>query len=82
MKGLRKDQMDQRWYSLPEPIRNISQDNAIVHDVLNRFVIGQIITKEEALCQVILALSTNWEKMRDDYIACKILSVQPLHIAP
>lgn len=62
-----------RWDRLLEPIRNISQNNAMVHDVLQQYVTGRIMTVEEALCQCIAALSINYEHLINDYLRYKTL---------
>lgn len=62
------EQEQKRWEEMPAPIRELSHNNPLVHDILHRYAIGIIITKEEALCQMIVGLSRDWAKQKADYI--------------
>ena len=46
-----------RYEDFPTPIRVIGQNVPVVRMVLDLYAHGQIVTREEALCQMIVELS-------------------------
>lgn len=54
----------QRGDSIPDTIRHIGTNNAIVSQILYRYVAGEIVTHEEMLCQCVLALAEQAEELR------------------
>lgn len=77
---MNREYVQQRWERVPEPIRELSRDNPVVFDVCNRFVNGQIVTWEEALSQMVLLLSKDWERQKRDYLDLVAMNVLPLKI--
>ena len=76
--SLDRFQKDQRWQEIPAPIRNVAERNALVSSMLSRYAAGQIITKEEALCQIIVGLATDWDHMRQAYEDCQLMNPGPI----
>ncbi len=75
---LQRFDIDKRYQSIPAPIRELSRDNVLVYDMVNRYVNGQIVTYEEFLHQTILGLAENWSKMMKDYIDFRAMTVFPV----
>lgn len=57
-----------RSSQIPEPIKNVAYDNAAVHTIMDMYAHGHIITVEEMLCQMVIALNTNWAQVKKDYM--------------
>ena len=70
-----------RWVELPEPIRRLASRNSLVHHIATQFAIGDIITKDEALCQMIVGLARDWDAAQkracEDYLAINRIIVGP-----
>jgi hypothetical protein len=50
--------------SIPDPIRMLGYTNPAIHMILRRYGIGEIATKEEALCQMIIWMDKNWKEQQ------------------
>lgn len=50
----------QRWCDTPLLIRDISKHNPIVRAIINAYMAEQIVTREEALCRMVVELSKDW----------------------
>lgn len=80
MKHLTEQEVNDRYQRIPEPIRNLGYDNLIVSRQIDHYVHGHIITLEEMQWQIIRDLSTDWTRVRKDYMDCLAMSVAPLYI--
>lgn len=59
---------------LPIEIRAVANHNLVVHNLIQAYAHGQIITKEEVLCQMVIALSKDWsEAKRQAYESYQML---------
>ena len=63
---------------VPEPVRNIGVQNPLVHNLIQQFARGQIITKEECLCQIIIGLSRDWDSLNKQHLDFIMQSTQPM----
>lgn len=73
-------QYEQRVSRLPEPIREIAVNNALVHRIVTQFGRGDICTLEEALCQMVLHLSNDWreeQKLAYDRMMTNLMQTLP-----
>lgn len=50
-------QMMQRMAEFATPIQNLAQQNTLIHHIAECYVRGEIITREEALCRMIIELA-------------------------
>lgn len=64
---LTRVQMMQRMAEFATPIQNLAQQNALIHRICECYAHGDIITREEALCRMIVELARDWEQVRKDY---------------
>ena len=48
---------EERFQRFEEPIKQIAMHNAVVHRTLKAYARGEIVTKEEALCQMVVGLT-------------------------
>jgi hypothetical protein len=60
-------QAELRFREFAPEIRLLSETNVPVKECIDAYVYGRIITKEEALCQMIMLLSKNWGQQRAEY---------------
>lgn len=65
----------QRMAEFPGPIQNLAQQNPLIRSIVECYAHGTIITREEALCRMVMELSRNWEKQRKDYEAIMMTNV-------
>lgn len=66
-----------RWESIPDPIREIAASNVAVQRLCEEYARGNLCTLEETLCQMVLALNTDWAAQRDAYLdlcRCSLLT--------
>lgn len=75
---LTREQRDERFYKLPDVLKNLSHDNIVINDLIENYIVGRIITQEELLLQCIVHLTTSWDKLRKDYIDYRAMVVSPL----
>ncbi len=59
---LTRIQLMKRHHEFPQLLIDLSYNNTVVHRMIEAYVHGQIATKEEAYCQIIIELS----KTRDE----------------
>ncbi len=50
-----------RLAQFPEPIQVIAEKNSLVQRVVGMYAHGQILTLEEALCRMVVELSSDWD---------------------
>lgn len=62
-----KEQFQRRYRDFDGPISELGMTNPLVNDVLQRYSHGIIITKEEALSQMVLGLARDWERTQLRY---------------
>lgn len=74
---LSRTQAMQRMAEFAAPIRNLAQQNALIRRIVECYAHGDIITREEALCRMVVELARDWEKSRKDYEAIMLNSVLP-----
>jgi hypothetical protein len=46
------------------PIAAISRNNPLIHQIIQRYAHGEIITKEEALSQMVVLLAKDWTEIQ------------------
>jgi hypothetical protein len=51
-----------RFHQFDGPIGDLYHTNPVVHRIIQMYVQGQIVTKEEALSQMVIDLAQNWDK--------------------
>ena len=67
-----------RCLSFEGPIMDASRDNPVIHRIIQEYAIGHIITKEEALSQMVVMLATNWQaQQRKAFEMLMHLEVKP-----
>jgi hypothetical protein len=59
---LDREQIMRRRYEFPQILIDLSHNNGVVHRMIDAYVYGAIVTKEEVYCQAILELA----KTRDE----------------
>lgn len=79
---MNKYEAQQRTESIPYQIRQIGLDNPLIRRIEEMFISGQIITKEEMLCQMIVQLASNWESQRKEYEKLILMTNLPVFTAP
>jgi hypothetical protein len=57
-----------RLGEFPEPIQRIAHNNHLVHQIIQSYTHGQIITRDEALCQMVVCLATASEVARAELV--------------
>ena len=50
----------QRSLEVPSIIHELALDNAVLYRAMQEFIHGNIITKEEMLCRMVVELSMDW----------------------
>lgn len=70
-----------RWDEIPDPIRQLSNENIAVHRICEEYAQGRICTLPEALCQMVLVLNTDWIKQRDAYWELHRMTTIPKHLS-
>lgn len=55
--------LQQRYEEIPQRVRELSTTNPLVKRVIDLYIGGEIITKEEALCQMVVGLSKDWAEV-------------------
>lgn len=60
--------IQQRLATIPDPIREIGRENIIVRNMIDRYVHGDIMTLEEALCQMVRLLADDWQRQMDGLV--------------
>lgn len=68
-------QKQDRWREFSGPIMDLAPNNPVIHRIISSYVAGEIITKEEALCQMVVCLATHWERQRVETILKTQLNV-------
>jgi hypothetical protein len=53
---------------IPSPIYRLGSRNPIIQRIIDMYAHGEIITKEEALCQMIVSLATIESSMMDELV--------------
>lgn len=51
-----------RLHEFPHEIRTLAETNTIIHRVIEEYAHGAIITREEALCRMIIILARSQQK--------------------
>ena len=67
-----------RWADIPEMVRILANDNPVVERCIAEYVHGRIVTKEECLCQIIMALSRTWDEQRCRAIEAALRAPTPV----
>lgn len=62
---LNEIQIRQRQAEFPRLLVEISYNNPIVHKIIEAYCYGQIVSKEEAYCQMIKALAVSYDEMME-----------------
>lgn len=77
------DELDYRarWQRIPEPILRVSHHNPLVHRIITQFAIGEIVTWEEALCQMVVGMARNWDEQQKRAFQQMMASMPPIVIA-
>lgn len=63
-----REQEAKRYNEFPQPIQMLGQQEPRVDRIIRLFVLGDIITKEEALCRMVIELSKDVEYQRRNMI--------------
>lgn len=72
-----------RFEEFPQPIQEIGHHNPFVRRVMDMYAHGQIVTFEEALCQMIVELSTDREKRTRELMDLHMrATTSPFQVAP
>jgi hypothetical protein len=69
-----RDMFRRRLEEIPGPIRELGMENPLIHQIIDQYAVGSIITKEEALCQMIVGLSKNWSELSKKHFEILMLS--------
>lgn len=67
--NLPEDFHKKRLAEFPDPIRVIGMSNTYIHRIIREYAQGQIIIREEALCQMVVVLADHLKKMTDKAVA-------------
>jgi hypothetical protein len=65
-----------------ELTQKLGREDIIVHRVIEAYAHGSIVTKEEALCQMVVYLSHDWKREQDKYMEIIRTNVFPQTIRP
>lgn len=68
---MNRDTWERRVSEFPDRIRELSLDNVLVHQIIEMYASGQIITIKEAMCQMVVGLAQDWKAANDRY--CRAL---------
>ncbi len=49
--------IESRVCEFPGPLRDLYQNNVVVNKIIDAYAYGSIVTREEALCQMVIALA-------------------------
>lgn len=60
MSNLHSQEQRERAHHFDGPIMRIGMDNASVHRIISAYASGAIVTKEEALSQMVVVLAKDW----------------------
>lgn len=71
-----------RWREFSGPIMDLAMHNSIIRRILDCYVAGQIITKEEALSQMVVALATDWDERKKLSYDLALKATIPPHFNP
>lgn len=71
----------QRMAQFEPPIHEIAHNNVIVNRVLEMYARFDIITKEEALSQMVVLLAKDWKQEQDRYVALVSMGPPPVVVA-
>lgn len=66
-----------RYNEIPRRIHELSMNNPLIKRVIDEYTHGNIVTKEEALCQMIVHLAANWKEMEQSYINLAMMTTLP-----
>lgn len=65
---LERHQLLQRHDEFPRTIIELSHNNMVIHRMVEAYVHGQIATKEEAYCQIIMELAKTRDELMERMI--------------
>jgi hypothetical protein len=77
-----KDRHDyiRRASQFPERIQRIAADNPLINRIVQEYAVGNILTFDEALCQMVVLLAKNWDKERQAYLEVIRMHASPLAV--
>lgn len=79
---MRAEAYEKRFRDFPEPIQELFQESPVVARVIQLYAHGDIITKEEALCRMVIELSKDVEHARRNMIEMMSRSAIPGIVYP
>jgi len=65
---LNREQILKRQHEFPQIIIDLSHNNVSVHRMIQAYVHGSLMTKEEAYCQMIVELAKSRDEIMDNMI--------------
>ena len=64
-----------RMREFPDAIQRLSLDNSLIRRLMEMYAHESILTKEEALCQMVVEMAKNWNAIRKDYEQVMLTSI-------
>lgn len=80
--NLPREQIHRRFAEFPDPVRLLGYDNVIVHRIMDMFAQGEIITLQEALCKMIVALASESDSHKQGIVDLMSRSAFPYNYVP
>lgn len=77
-----QQEFERRADSFDYPIRKLGMTNVFVHRIIQEYACGHIVTKEEALCQMIIGLCTSWTELQEKYCSIMMDITRPVIVPP
>lgn len=81
MKPTNYDEYEKRMCSFDTPLLKAGDENPLVHRIMKEYAIGHIITKEEALSQMVVGLFKEWTDVHKRYCEFMLRSM-PIVLVP
>jgi hypothetical protein len=53
-----------RMREFPQHIQQIAMQNPLIYQIVTAYAVGQILTREEALCQMVVQMSKDWDALQ------------------
>lgn len=80
--NLPREQIHRRFAEFPDPVRLLGYDNAVVRRIVDMFAQGEIITLQEALCKMIVALANESDSHKQSIVDLMRRSTFPSNYVP
>lgn len=59
-------QVYERQNEFDGPISVLAENNPGIQRIIKQYAFGEIVTREEALCQMILLLAKDWDRIKQE----------------